>query len=555
MTSHAVCLPSLLDTDLYKLTMQQAVLHHFPKAQVTCTWAALTQTASRTAPRPCRSRQRASMRSARALSVRTRPDPDLGTLRFTPEEIEWLRTHCAYFRQPYLDYLAQMQLRPKEQVHLQFVPLDDGSGCGQLEIEIKGAWLDVILYEVPIMAIISETYFAMCDTDWTLEGQYEQAVQKGTELLEHGVILSDFGTRRRRSAKTHDEVVRGLVDAHRQVQASGRPGVGRLLGTSNVYLAKKYALIPSGTIAHEWTMAIAAMKGYEHANLQALQMWDEVYQPPAFDPATPSDNLTIALTDTFSTKVFWDDLASTDKGVEILRRWRGLRQDSGDSRAFVQHALTMYRKVGVDPSTKLIVFSDGLDVKRCLELQALAQEAGILAGFGTCVLSHTGVGTSLTNDFTRKSTGERSKPLNMVIKLYCIEGHPAVKISDDLTKNTGDQDEVEYVGPHLHPAWSSVASVSSASASRTPRSTTYATDLSMLIIATTSVSHTRTRAVLKLGLAPVQIRRHKPRRQLREPSHVPARGRPPRPPAPRRQRPLHPFRQSLQRPPAAYPHR
>ena len=110
-------------------------------------------------------------------------------------------------------------------------------------------------------------------------------------------------------------------------------------------------------------MAIAALKGYAHSNSLALQLWDEVYQPPAFTPQHPADNLTIALTDTFSTRVFWDDLLSSDAGVEMLRRWRGVRQDSGDSESFVRHAVDVYRRIGTDPTSKVVIFSDG--ASRC----------------------------------------------------------------------------------------------------------------------------------------------------------------------------------------------
>lgn len=359
----------------------------------------------------------------------------LGTLRLTPDELEWLRTSCAYLREPYLSFLREFALRPAEQVQLCYTPVNDTHGT--LGIDIRGAWKDVILYEVPVMAIISETYFAMCDTDWRLDGQREQAYRKGRDLLEHGIVLSEFGTRRRRSLATHDAVMDGLVQAHKDVQAAHLPKAGRLLGTSNVYLAKKYGLVPSGTIAHEWTMGIATLMGYEHSNLHALLLWDKVYQPPAFTPAQPSEDLTIALTDTFSTKVFWEDITSNPLGSDILKRWRGLRQDSGDSGAFVQHALDMYRKMGIDPSTKLVIFSDGLNVSRCKELQRMAEKCGIRAGFG--------VGTNLTNDFCRVSDGTPSRALNMVIKLSSVQGKPAIKISDDLTKNTGDPDEVAYV--------------------------------------------------------------------------------------------------------------
>ncbi|CCV00597.1 unnamed protein product [Malassezia sympodialis ATCC 42132] len=376
-----IALSSLLDTDLYKLTMQQAVLQHFPTAEVTCTLADSHRPPH--CPHAGRPVQRGLHRGDRGghpAYVRG-AHTDLGTLRFTPEEIDWLRQACPYFREPYLSFLRQFQLRPAEQVRLTLTPVQ--AKQGSLHIEISGLWRDVILYEVPIMAIISEAYFAVCDVDWSLQGQRERAYAKGQELFRHGIKLSEFGTRRRRSYAAQDVVVAGLLQAHQEAVASGDPDAGRLLGTSNILLARKYGIPPNGTIAHEWTMGIAALRGYDHSNRTALELWEQVYCPPAFTPTSPSNNLTIALTDTFSTKVFWEDLLADERGKQILRDWRGLRQDSGDSTAFVERAVAMYRQIGIDPATKLIVFSDGLTVPRCVALQELAQQHGIQAGFGT----------------------------------------------------------------------------------------------------------------------------------------------------------------------------
>lgn len=295
------------------------------------------------------------MRCVRALSVRRTAYAELGTLRLSAEEEAWLREACPYFQEKYLAFLRDFQLRPADEVDVRFVPTD--GEYGQLEVLIRGAWASVILYEVPVMAIISETYFQTVDRDWTAAGQRERAADKARKLLQHGVMLSEFGTRRRRSLATHVEVMRGLLDAQEEVGQA--PGAGRILGTSNIYLAKLFGVAPVGTVAHEWTMAIAAIHGYEHSNLRALELWDAVYQPPAFTPTRPGDDLTIALTDTFSTRVFWDDLLSSEPGKEILRRWRGVRQDSGDSRVFVRHAIDVYRSIGVDPAKKLVIFSDG----------------------------------------------------------------------------------------------------------------------------------------------------------------------------------------------------
>ncbi|WFD44274.1 nicotinate phosphoribosyltransferase [Malassezia psittaci] len=377
-----VKLPSLLDTDLYKLTMQQAVLKHYPTAQVTC------------------------------------------SLRLSQDELDWLKTACPYFQSEYIEFLNSFQLNPADEVDVRWIAKgSDETGSeakGSLEVNVRGLWSNVILYEVPVMAIISETYFRTMDLDWNPDGQRELAREKGMALMQKGILFSEFGTRRRRSLAAHEQVIAGLLEAQNQVQ--GTPNYGRVLGTSNVMLAKKFGLQPVGTVAHEWTMAIAAIEGYEHSNLRALQQWDAEYQPPTFTPHQPSANLTIALTDTFSTKVFWDDLLSCDQGIEILRRWRGVRQDSGDPKAFVLRAIDVYKRIGVDPSEKL----------------TFAQQSGIQAGFG--------VGTFLTNDFDKKSNpSEKSRALNIVIKMNSINGHPTVKISDELTKNTGDREEIALV--------------------------------------------------------------------------------------------------------------
>ena len=405
---------SILDTDLYKLTMQQAVLRHYPHTRVAYKFT---------------NRSASSMKFTRTAVARIQSHIDqLVHLSLTPAERAWLEQTCPYLRSDYLDYLETFRFQPSTQVVVEFVPTDSGTGeWGDLSLKVSGIWSDVIFYEVPLMAIVSEVYFSTVDTEWSLEGQFEQARCKAEQLGSNGIRYSEFGTRRRRSYQTH-RIVIGLIAGD-----AASTSTGKLLGTSNVHFAQLFNLVPIGTVAHEWTMAIAALEGYTHSNLKALQLWDSVYSPPDFVPNSPTHDLTIALTDTFSTNVFWNDLLTHPAGIEIARRWRGLRQDSGDSKAFAQRALQAYTSIGVDPSTKVVIYSDGLDVPRCLELASYSKQIGIGAGFG--------IGTSFTNHFHRVS-GDTSKPLNIVIKLDSVEDRPVVKISDDLTKNTGDPSEV-----------------------------------------------------------------------------------------------------------------
>lgn len=424
---------SILDTDLYKLTMQQAVLRHYPRTRVAYKFT---------------NRSAASMKfTPTAVDLIRSHISALVSLHLTPEERQWLQNTCPYLRPDYLDYLEAFRFDPSNQVKVEFVKLTQDTQAqewGDLKISVAGVWADVIFYEVPLMAIVSQVYFSTIDTQWSLQGQYENAQRKAAQLTSAGIRYSEFGTRRRRSYQTHKLVLEALV-------SGSTSGPGKLLGTSNVHFAHLFDLVPIGTVAHEWTMAVAALEGYSRSNLKALQLWDAVYSPPDFIPNSPTHDLTIALTDTFSTNVFWSDLLDNPQGIEIAKRWRGLRQDSGDSKAFAQKALDAYKSIGIDPATKVVIYSDGLNVDRCIELARFSKEIGIGAGFG--------VGTSFTNDFNKIGTDEVSKPLNIVIKLDSVEDRPVVKISDDLTKNTGDPAEVLAVKRRFGIPTSSNASV------------------------------------------------------------------------------------------------
>ncbi|KAI0293813.1 nicotinate phosphoribosyltransferase [Russula brevipes] len=391
---------SLLDTDLYKLTMQQAVLHHFPDAQ--STYKFIHRDAGVYFTRECYEQFLTAI-------------PRFSTLSLTPEERTWLQTTCPYFTPTYLDYLATYRFKPS-QVRATFVPREPDSNEGRIEIEASGPWAEAIFWEVPLMATLCEIYFTTADKDWSDDGQAYLAYEKGRELAEAGCAFSDFGTRRRRSYHVHDLVVSQLARAERE-HAGGKGGLG---GTSNVHLAQKHGLKLVGTIAHEWFMGVAAIRGYEHANGIALDLWEEVY---------PNTMTLLALTDTFSSKAFFQDFAAD---VERARRWHGLRQDSGDPFVFAPQAKEVYERLGINPSEKTIVYSDSLNVDKAIALKKQCEDVGLKPAFG--------IGTFFTNDFkSLSSEGKaKSKALNIVIKLASINGLPCVKISDDLDKNTGD---------------------------------------------------------------------------------------------------------------------
>lgn len=261
------------------------------------------------------------------------------------------------------------------------------------------------------------------DKDWDYAGQQEKAYEKGIKLLEAGCIVSEFGTRRRRDYHTQALVFRGLVNASHDAEKRGLPG--KLSGTSNVHLAMRFRIPPVGTVAHEWFMGIAAIKNnYAGATEDALRHWVSCFGEGI---------LGIALTDTFGTPEFLkafnkptrrlsdaqDSLTNESEKKTYAEVFTGVRQDSGDPAEFVKTMRQFYDKSGIKDK-KVIVFSDSLNIEKCLEYKKVAEDAGFQPTFG--------VGTFLTNDFTRLSDGTNSTPMNIVIKLSSANNNPAIKI-------------------------------------------------------------------------------------------------------------------------------
>lgn len=458
LASHALT----ISRDLYKLTMQCCVLKYFSDVEVKYKFTNRT---------PAMKFSRASIRWLRSQIDK------LANVTLSSEELQYLRETCTYFNEPYLRYMETFRLNPKKQVHLSFRPISDtGSDddLGDIDLQIVGLWVETIPYEIPLLALISECYFRFMDRDWCYDGQFERAKDKGLKLLKGGCIFSEFGSRRRRDYHTQDLVIQGLKAAQEEATQKGWEGI--LSGTSNVHFAMKHGLPPVGTVAHEWYMGIAAITNdYENANEASLRYWIGTFGEGV---------LGIALTDTFGTPDFLkafskpilnftspdhvsvarpsssetannvpatDDLSITTPPIEApiqngpepntrkhtyAQVFTGVRQDSGDPEQFVKLIRDFYTTQQIT-ERKMIVFSDSLNIDLCLKYKRVAEEAGFLPTFG--------VGTFLTNDFVEVSSGKKSAPLNIVIKLSEAAGKPAVKISDNLGKNTGDRATVEEV--------------------------------------------------------------------------------------------------------------
>ncbi|KAJ3019666.1 nicotinate phosphoribosyltransferase [Thoreauomyces humboldtii] len=405
---------SILDNDLYKFAMQQAVCDLFPTAHVEYRF---------------KDRMRSMTFGPDAYDCLQKRISDLSSLRITPDEIAFL-AKTGLFTSTYLTYLQEFTFKPSEHIHIH--------RCftrGRLSLQISGLWPEVILYEVPLLALISETYFEFMDTAWTDSDVFASAAFKTTRLIEGGCTFTEFGTRRRRSAAVQDTVVAAMKAAQAKENANPVGGAdsvrGKFAGTSNVHLAMKYGLEPVGTVAHEWIMAISVLNGsLEHANRNALERWLAAY---------PTGHFRTALSDTYGTAPFLSDFTK-----DLAETYQAVRQDSGDPRAFFLSLLSHYDALEVDCRDKAVVFSDSLDVQKCLDLlrfvtglETERQGRGL-----STPKAKFGVGTNFTNDFVNTSTGSKSNALNIVIKLHSCGGKPVVKLSDDQGKHHGDEEAI-----------------------------------------------------------------------------------------------------------------
>lgn len=363
---------SLLDTDFYKLTMMQAVLHNYPNAEVEWEFR-------------CRSDEDLSPYLAEIRHQIAR----LEELFMSADQLAFLE-RIPFLKADFIRFLGLFRFNLRY-VH---TAVEDG----QLAIRVRGPWLHVILFEVPLLAIVSEVRNRYRYREVVLEQVAERLYGKLDWLRREasaeelgGFQLADFGTRRRFSYRTQEEVVNILRHDF----------PGQFVGSSNVHLAREYGLKPIGTMAHEWLMAHQQL-GPRLIDSQraALDCWVREYR----------GLLGIALTDCITMDAF---LADFD--LYFAKLFDGLRHDSGDPLAWAQKAIAHYEKLGIDPRGKTLVFSDGLDFPRALALYRQLR-GRINVSFG--------IGTSLTCDIPGVT------PTNMVIKMTACNGQPVAKISD-----------------------------------------------------------------------------------------------------------------------------
>jgi nicotinate phosphoribosyltransferase len=364
-------LTSLLDTDAYKLHMQQAVFHRYPAITVAAEFR-------------CRGDE---LLGEYADEIRAQVAM-MSELALTEAEHRYLSS-LPFFHQDYLNWLREFRYDPQQ--------VSISNHDGKLHIRIAGPWREVIMWEVPLLAVISEVVHRHRSPQATPEIAISQLRQNLAQFKQlSGDIdisrfkLMDFGSRRRFSREVQQAIVSTLKNEFPY-----------LVGTSNYDLAHRLDLIPVGTQAHEWFQAHQQISPVlANSQRAALQAWLDEYP----------DQLGIALTDCITMDAFLRDF-----GKQFAQRYQGLRHDSGDPIEWGEKAIAHYQQLGIDPMSKTLVFSDNLDLDKALALYRHFDRRINLA---------FGIGTRLTCNIPGV------KPLNIVIKLVECKGKPVAKLSD-----------------------------------------------------------------------------------------------------------------------------
>jgi len=389
--SYAPIITSLLDNDLYKFTMLQAMLHQFPQTHGVYRFR-------------CRNNKDAAYSLADIQKDLEQQLDSLCELRFLPDELEYLRS-LRFIRSDFVDYLELFKLKRR----FITVSTDDK---GRLFIDIEGPMIQAMFFEVFVLAIVNELYFNALSNDSVIEEGQRRLDAKVALLHQYAeeqtqydqdtppFIVADFGTRRRFSRRWQAHVVETLHKAEPKI-------VG---GTSNVYLAKQLGMTPIGTMAHEFMQAFQALDvRLRDSQKAALEAWVHEYR----------GDLGIALTDVVGMDAFLRDF-----DLYFAKLFDGLRHDSGDPYIWGDKAIAHYEKLKIDPKTKILTFSDGLNLEKAWELHQY---------FKGRIRTSFGIGTNLTNDMG-------ITPINIVLKLVECNGQPVAKLSDSPGKTMINND-------------------------------------------------------------------------------------------------------------------
>lgn len=339
----------------------------------------------------------------------------------TDEEIAFMKSKVYFLPEWYFTFLKGYRFNPSE-VHI-FQDLD-----GYLSIMIEGKWYSTIMWEMPILSTISELMHEINGDLIKFDPDYEwqSAYKKGKKAFANGLVLSDMGTRRRFSFDNHRIILDALVKAYDD-SLNDLACFGKFVGTSNVWFAKEFNITPIGTMSHQIISFEECVSGVFECNHNVMKKWAKVY----------SGDLGIFLFDCFGSTVFFNNLSK-----DMAKMFDGLRVDSGDEHEETEKVIAKYKSLGVDPSTKSIVYSNALTIDKAIDLHNW---------LGGRMKDSYGIGTHLCADVTNKETNEKFPYSNIVVKLTGMritenrEWHDCVKLSCDRGKTLGNQEKCAYL--------------------------------------------------------------------------------------------------------------
>ena len=375
---------SILDTDLYKFSTSYAYMKLYPESEGTFSFTDRNNTEF----------------NEEFLDSLKIEFAKLSSLSLSLAEKQWCIENISYIPEVYWEWLRWFNFDFDKITYW----LDESR---HLHIEVTDKLYKVTLYEVPILAIVSELY-SRSQGVVNVSDAIDKLDTKINIANSHRLKFSEFGTRRRYSASLHELIVERLKEKCPI----------NCVGTSNVYFAMKYKMTPIGTFPHEWIMFHGAVWGYKEANYLGMRDWVRTYD----------GNLGIFLMDTYTSKIGLRNMS-----LKFAKLFDGVRQDSGDEYKIGNEVIQRYKELGIDPTTKTIVFSNALDFNKYLDIHNY---------FAGRIRISAGIGTNLTND-------TEFKPANIVMKLSKCrinsnqEWKNCIKISDDLGKHLGDDIEFE----------------------------------------------------------------------------------------------------------------
>ena len=392
------------DNDAYTFSCQYYILQTYPRAEVEYTFFDRNETVY---PKGF----------AELLNEQLGYMPNV---IITEEEIAFMKKRMYYLPEWYFTFLRGYRFNPHELT----VTQDEE---GHLDVKVRGKWYSTIMWEMPILSIVSELMHNLQGhiTAYNPKREYERCVEKTRKILSNGLILGDMGTRRRMSFDHQNMVIRTMKEVYEQggyTDDNGfHPWTGRFTGTSNVYLAMRYDLIAIGTMSHQIIEFEECVSGIFECNFTVMRKFSDVYD---------GDN-GIYLYDCFGDKVFFSNLSK-----RMAMMFTGLRVDSGVEEEQLEKIIAKYKSLGIDPATKQVVFSNGLNIDRAIEIHNYVDGR---------VKDSYGMGTFLTCDV------ENVKPMNIVVKLTRMritenrEWHDCVKLSCDKGKTLGNPEKCAYL--------------------------------------------------------------------------------------------------------------